>query len=203
MSKLNKKQRVRVSKAMSTLLRHRLETDSAGYVKLHILIDNLKKITDKSFPKINLDLIEDIVTNCKKQRFKIDHRTNGTWVRANQGHSTNFIKSEELLTEIDVEYANDKKFYHGTYQAYIDSIRKDGLSRRSRTHIHITTGLPEMNTVKSGMRTNCNAVVDINVKKAMEEGGIKFFISSNGVILTEGNEDGVIEPKYFNRIDLR
>ncbi len=29
--------------------------------------------------------------------------------------------------------------------------------------------------------------------------GIKFFISSNNVILTEG-EDGVLKPKYFSKV---
>ena len=30
--------------------------------------------------------------------------------------------------------------------------------------------------------------------------GIEFFVSSNGVILSSGDEDGFVKPKYFSKV---
>ncbi|XP_022447369.2 tRNA 2'-phosphotransferase 1 isoform X3 [Delphinapterus leucas] len=50
--------------------------------------------------------------------------------------------------------------------------------------------------VYSGMRPNCEVAVFINGPLALAD-GIPFFRSANGVILTPGNADGVLPPKYF------
>lgn len=46
------------------------------------------------------------------------------------------------------------------------------------------------------MRPNCEVAVFINGPQALAD-GIPFFRSANGVILTPGNTDGVLLPKYF------
>nr|XP_021587484.2 tRNA 2'-phosphotransferase 1 isoform X1 [Ictidomys tridecemlineatus] len=47
-----------------------------------------------------------------------------------------------------------------------------------------------------GMRPNCEVAVFINGPLALSD-GISFFRSANGVILTPGNADGFLLPKYF------
>jgi 2'-phosphotransferase len=46
------------------------------------------------------------------------------------------------------------------------------------------------------MRPNCELAVFINGPLALAD-GIPFFCSANGVILTPGNSDGFLLPKYF------
>ena len=68
----------------------------------------------------------------------------------------------------------------------------------ARNHIHFATGMPEEEGVISGMRGTCDIYVEIDLVAAMKD-GIKFYISSNNVILTEG-VDGVLSPKYFKNV---
>lgn len=46
------------------------------------------------------------------------------------------------------------------------------------------------------MRPNCEVAVFINGPLALAD-GISFFRSANGVILTPGDADGFLLPKYF------
>ncbi|XP_040604456.1 tRNA 2'-phosphotransferase 1 isoform X2 [Mesocricetus auratus] len=50
--------------------------------------------------------------------------------------------------------------------------------------------------VPTGMRPNCEVVVFIDGPLALSD-GIPFFRSANGVILTPGNAEGFLLPKYF------
>jgi 2'-phosphotransferase len=50
----------------------------------------------------------------------------------------------------------------------------------------------------SGARSNTNVFIEIDMGLAMTD-GIVFYLSSNGVILSDG-VNGVIEPKYFKNI---
>lgn len=67
----------------------------------------------------------------------------------------------------------------------------------NRTHIHFTDSLPQ-DSVKSGIRLNCQIYIYIDVKKAMND-GIKFYLSDNNVILSSGI-NGIMLPKYFLKV---
>lgn len=55
-------------------------------------------------------------------------------------------------------------------------------------------------TVLSGMRNSCTAAIVVDLVLAMRE-GVRFFRSSNNVILTRGVEDsGVLPPRYFAQV---
>jgi 2'-phosphotransferase len=58
---------------------------------------------------------------------------------------------------------------------------------------------PDVGKVISGARSDCDVIVVINVKKAMND-GLKFFFSKNEVLLCPGNDDGMIPVEYFHRI---
>ncbi|XP_078350271.1 tRNA 2'-phosphotransferase 1-like isoform X3 [Oculina patagonica] len=75
----------------------------------------------------------------------------------------------------------------------------EGLSRMSRNHIHFAPGEPGEEGVISGMRSSCEILVFINLRKALGD-GFKFYRSSNNVILCPGNEQGFLPPEYFERV---
>jgi 2'-phosphotransferase len=51
------------------------------------------------------------------------------------------------------------------------------------------------------MRGSCDFIIEIDMAAAIKD-GIKFFISTNNVILTEGI-DGTLPPKYFKKVTER
>ena len=48
------------------------------------------------------------------------------------------------------------------------------------------------------MRKDCDVAIYVNLEKAMQS-GLKFVQSSNGVILTSGDSENTLEPKFFSR----
>ena len=64
----------------------------------------------------------------------------------------------------------------------------------ARNHIHMAKG--EFGEAKSGARFSSEIIITIDGNKALAD-GILFYESDNGVILSPGNENGTIKPKYF------
>ncbi len=127
-----------------------------------------------------------------------------------QGHSITGINCEELLTPIPPdELSNLDTIVHGTNKnAWENYIQKEGLNKMKRNHIHFAHGLPPSSTkdgesdndgVISGMRSNSQIYIFVN-GKACADDGIKFYRSSNGVILTSGLEDGTLPVRYFSSV---
>ena len=184
---------INVSKRLTWILRHQLDKffhDAEGYVKLSDII-----ITDTElFYGINDEKIQLIVNNDSKTRLSLKKYNGDTYIRANQGHSSGNLNDEKMLKPIIIPI-ND--CFHGTYERNLKFIKSYGLSRMKRKHIHIA----ESEESKSGKRYNCNVKIYIDMKLALEE-GIKFYRSENGVILTPGNNEGILHPKYFSKIEL-
>ena len=160
--------------------------------------------------------IKTAVTDNAKQRFTMKPNPNlptppdsssedpSDWViRANQGHSI-YIDSAALLTPITLEAGNmPEVVVHGTYFAFYEAIvASGGLQKMSRNHIHCSTGLPEdkKGGVISGMRNDAEILVYIDIKRSMQDGGLKWWLSDNGVVLTEGNKDGMLSTRYFQKV---
>ncbi|OEH78986.1 tpt1 family protein [Cyclospora cayetanensis] len=103
---------------------------------------------------------------------------------------------------------------HGTYLRLWESIKNEGLKRMGRRHVHFTpfygawTGslsdisLTSRNKVEdteenkslgcfSGFRASCNLLLILDFEKALGM-GLKFFVAANGVVLTEGTEEGIV-----------
>lgn len=102
------------------------------------------------------------------------------------------MDEDKLLSQITVP---PPFVIHGTYHAPLAAIRSQGLSKMSRTHVHMAAGFD----AASGIRASCTVVIVVDVRRAMAD-GIKFFTSENGVVLTSGNADGFLEPRYFAAI---
>lgn len=71
-----------------------------------------------------------------------------------------------------------------------------------RTHIHFAKGTFSDPNITSGIRKDIQICIYIDLETALAD-GLKFFESENGVILTEGNTKGYLEPKYFLKVTNR
>lgn len=122
-------------------------------------------------------------------------------IRANQGHSIPGICFDELLTAISDDELKDLTIVHGTYMdCWENHIRKEGLSKMNRNHIHFAPGLPSgKDEVISGMRKTCQVYIYID-GMSCAKGGIKFYRSDNGVILSAGSEAGILSCEYFAKV---
>jgi 2'-phosphotransferase len=140
-------------------------------------------------------------------------------IRANQGHSIQ-VDVEGLLTPITVEAGNvPETVVHGTDEpAWRLIVKSGGLRRMGRNHIHFASGLPdgfkslaidtasteekEAAPVISGMRKNSSVLIYIDIHAALAA-GVKFYLSENGVILTEGNDKSFLSYEFFKMVESR
>ena len=193
---------VRISKAMSYLLRHGAKKEGIamrddGYVRLPELLQHLKGASEAHVLQI-------VATNDKK-RFSTTAENGSVWIRANQGHSLQVEDAKLLVPVVDARQVDI--CVHGTYHRCLGAILAGGLSRMSRNHVHFAPALPAAGStattgepnVISGMRTNCEVAIFVDVARAMAM-GLQFFTSANGVILTPGNADGKVPPACFARV---
>lgn len=181
-----------ISRMLTYHLRHRaneLGVDKRGYVPVEDLLGH----QDFKQKNVTLEMIQDMVEKCEKQRFSIERVGDVWYVRCNQGHSQNVkVESEALLTELTEA---PPVCVHGTRKSYLQKITEEGLSRMKRKHIHLVPNFE----VKSGWRNGSDAFIYVDTAAAMKD-GIRFFKSENGVILTEGDANGFIPPKYFGEV---
>lgn len=156
------------------VLRHRpdiisLNISDDGWVNISELITKANSIGFR----FSDDLIYEIVTGCTKQRFKISD--NRKQIRANQGHSIS----------VDVGFTSHKPpntLFHGTSQHKVESITKHGVLKGGRLHVHLSTDAHTASNV--GSRHGKPVVLVIESRK-MYEAGFVFFLSDNGVWLTD------------------
>lgn len=186
-----------------------MEISNSGYIKV------LDILNHKSFKNLySVDDILRIVKTNDKQRFTIIHdKDTDLQICANQGHSIQ-VSTEifevlihwllSCLQNVDVELkpvALDEEIevIHGTSFKNWEKIKTEGLSRMKRNHIHFATGRPTDRNVISGVRNNAQIFIYINLWLAISE-GLKFYRSINNVILSTGDENGIIKPKYFFKV---
>jgi RNA:NAD 2'-phosphotransferase (TPT1/KptA family) len=205
----------KISKSLSYILRHGAEKEgiemgSDGFI---LLSDILAK---PNFKGVTIAQIESIVENNDKQRFKLETRINpktnqeALYIRANQGHTITNVKADELLkpvtdiSQLSSLWTVSPVMVHGTYKANWDPIKKTGLSRMSRQHIHFAIGEPDKDQVISGMRKTCDIYIYVDIKKLLHD-KIPIYISDNNVLLSPGVGDtGIIPQTYFKKvIDVR
>jgi 2'-phosphotransferase len=151
--------------------------------------------------------------------FEVDESDPANYlIRANQGHSIK-VEDEGLLEPITLDSELPTTVVHGTtHRAWPLILSTGGLKKMTRNHVHFASGLPagfksledvagaqaelSADPVISGMRNSSGILIFIDLKKALE-GGLKFGRSANGVILSEGNENGIIPSQYFLRVEER
>ncbi|KAJ1952526.1 tRNA 2'-phosphotransferase [Dipsacomyces acuminosporus] len=190
---------VKLSKFLSYVLRHGatkegLELREDGSILLSELMKH-RKLQSTTFAQIR-----HVVDTNDKKRYTLFQEANEWYIRATQGHS---IKIREPPLAKLTKETMPKEIIHGTSKSKIQLIQETGLSRMDRTHIHFATGLANDEKVISGMRKNSSAFIYIDIEKALSD-GIEFFISENGVVLSNGLDgSGIIPAKYFAKVVLR
>ncbi|XP_020599335.1 tRNA 2'-phosphotransferase 1-like isoform X2 [Phalaenopsis equestris] len=107
------------------------------------------------------------------------------------------VTSESLLKPI-LSADELQVCVHGTYKKNLESILQYGLKRMERLHVHFASGLPSDGEVISGMRRDVNMLIFLDLRKALQD-GMRFYVSDNKVILTEGF-DGIVPAKYFEKM---
>lgn len=208
----------RLSRSLTSILRHnavknKIPIESNGFVLISDLLSN------NMFKNNSLEEIFFEVKSNDKKRFQLaysngeiieddfnleemlakDSSPSSYKIRAVQGHSLENIKTEELLTPI-LSAIEISQCIHGTFHKFLPLIKESGLSKMKRNHIHFTTSLPQDGQAISGMRKSCEVAIYLDIEKAMAD-GIKFYLSNNGVILTEGL-NGVITEEYFQKVEI-
>lgn len=181
---------------MTYLLRHGavkegLAIDAKGFVAVPALLAH-GPIAKMRMTEAD---VRDAVLNCPKQRFFLEERPEGLFVRANQGHSLDNVavdmKKVQDASEVPVAV-------HGTYRGPWNKIKVSGLSKMARQHIHIATGTPEADNVISGMRSSAQVLIYIDVPKVLQD-HIPLYLSANNVVLTAG-VNGYLAPRYFEKV---
>jgi putative RNA 2'-phosphotransferase len=171
---MDERRRTQVSKYLSKHLRH--DPDRLG-LRLApggwVLIEELLAACGRDhFPVSREELLE-VVATSDKQRFALDEA--GTCIRANQGHSV----------EIDLQLTPAEpppSLFHGTPQGNLEPIRRDGLLKMNRHHVHLSPD--EATASKVGARRGRPVVLEVDAQ-AMRRAGFEFFRSANGVWLVD------------------
>ena len=168
---------VKASKFLSYVLRHNPQSiglfldPNGGWADVKELI-RLSNIT--------MDTLQTVVRTNNKKRFEFN--ADRTKIRASQGHSV----------EVDLGYSPSQppsKLYHGTAKQNLDSIRATGINKGTRQHVHLSADI--QTAMKVGSRWGDPVALEIDAGK-MAADGHTFFISTNGVWLTDH-----IPPEYI------
>ncbi len=160
-----------ISRFLSLVLRHKPEKidlvlDGNGWASVTELLSKLK-------PTITMEILKEIVESNDKKRFAFNE--DKSKIRASQGHS---IKIDLALESVEPP----EVLYHGTAKRFLDSIKKSGLQKQSRTHVHLSGN--HDTAINVGKRHGKPIVLKIDTKK-MSIDGHKFYISENEVWLTD------------------
>lgn len=172
---------VKISKYLSKHLRHQperlgLTLGPGGWVAVD---DLLAACAQHQFPISHAELTEVVARN-NKQRFAFD--STGTLIRANQGHSVPVDLQLEPVSPPDL-------LYHGTGHRTIEAIRREGLRKMQRHHVHLSSDSATARAV--GARHGRPVVLTIDAA-AMQQAGFVFYRSENGVWLVDH-----VPPEYL------
>jgi putative RNA 2'-phosphotransferase len=179
---MEEKDRNKISRFLSLVLRHSPETiglqlDENGWVDVNELMARSAS-AGNTFSRAEL---EEVVALNDKQRFAFNEEK--TRIKANQGHSV------EVALQLE-EKVPPEWLYHGTVERFLENIRAEGLQKMKRHHVHLSAD--KTTAEKVGSRRG-EAVILMVRSGEMGRDGLTFFLSDNGVWLTES-----VPAKYIN-----
>jgi 2'-phosphotransferase len=214
-----------VSKKMAWLLRHGAEEEGlqfleGGFLNLSDVLANRKFRS----MKVTFAEVKDVVAADEKQRYSMVSKEDADassdkpadfLIRANQGHSVK-MEDEGLLKPVTKDNMPASAVHGTTHAAWSLIVASGGLKAMGRNHVHFASGLPagfksvvedgesagDAAPVISGMRKTSTILVFLDLAKAMDA-GLVFGMSDNGVVLTEGNKEGLVPLEFFQRVEDR
>ena len=166
---------IQKGKQLAYLLRHDTEYnfDEHGWREVSDLIAN---------HGYTQEMLDEIVATNNKQRF--EYSEDKTKIRARQGHSVQVDVELKEMTPPDV-------LYHGTAVQYVDAILRGGIVKGKRLYVHLSQTEDTARNV--GKRHGEPIILKVDARR-MSENGIKFFLSNNGVWLTDYVDAKYVEP---------
>lgn len=164
----------KISRFLSLVLRHDpdkigIQLDEEGWID----VDTLLAQMNAHGKRVDFEMLCDVVVTNDKKRFAFNGGK--TRIRANQGHSIKVDLKYEAIQP--PEY-----LYHGTVGKFMDAIKKNGLLKMSRHHVHLSESLET--ATKVGARKGNPIILTVNSGE-MEKAGHLFYKSDNGVWLTD------------------
>ncbi|MCJ1432192.1 hypothetical protein MMC27_001548 [Xylographa pallens] len=69
--------------------------------------------------------------------------------------------------------------------------------------VALNEGKAEEEKVVSGMRRDANVLVWVDIRRSISDGGLEWWRSANGVILTEGDPHGMVSIDFVKRAEKR
>lgn len=164
----------RTGQYLSKVLRHTPEAaglalDPRGWALAPVVLRGLRAAGHH----LSLEDLHALVATDSKRRCTISD--DGQKIRASQGHSIDVDLGLEPGASPDV-------LYHGTVAANLTRIRNEGLSKRKRHHVHLS---PDRETaIVVGQRRGKPVILVVRAKD-MHDAGYAFYLSDNGVWLTD------------------
>lgn len=155
--------------------------DAHGWADVHALINGINRVYHA---QLTMEMLEEIVATNNKQRYSFDQ--DKQHIRANQGHS------KQLNVDVELPVAAPPAIlYHGTSRKALDAILREGLSSRTRQHVHLSPDIPT--ALKVGSRHGAPVVLEVRAGE-MAAAGHVFYLSVNGVWLTEQVPPAYLRP---------
>lgn len=192
------------------ILRHdtRFPVRSDGYAPASELFHYMGHKADTS-SYVTIFLLHVMCWMCPKRRMSCKMIDGTLHIRANQGHCLKRkIISDHLATRIynsiHLKRNGCCTVIHGTYKKWLPLIKKHGLSREKRLHIHFA--LPGEN---SGSRSDVEVILRLKVQYLLDD-GFELYLSENNVVLCpgaqkdnfDGYQEGTIPFKYFDAFNV-
>ena len=180
-----KEENGKLSRFISLILRHKPEAigieieRTGGWADVDALIAG---INAKGKYHIDRPLLEKIVADDSKGRYSFN--SDGTKIRANQGHSIPGVVIEMDSPE-PPEY-----LYHGTAYGFLNKVLKEGLKPMTRQYVHISSDYKT--ALKVGSRHGKPVVLLLRAKDFVKDGN-ELYLSPNGILQAK-----TVPPQYFS-----
>lgn len=141
--------------------------------------------------------------------------TSEYFIRATQGHSLKLESTAHLTSVMDDEDGRERVglMVHGTrwelwetlsmseFRSVIlqtdATVEETGLSRMVRQHIHLA---PALSDHRITPRSSSTLYIYLDLGK-LQQAGIPVYTSTNGVVLTPGDEHGIVLKSFWKRAE--
>lgn len=174
---------ISLSKFLSLVLRHEpgrlgLALDASGWIE----VDALLAACAREQVPLTRERLKRLVAESPKQRFAFDEPRRR--IRASQGHS--------VPVELGYEpQPPPELLYHGTVERFLPAIRREGLRKGQRHHVHLSADQPTAAAV--GARRGQPVILAVRAGE-MHRAGHEFYRSANGVWLVDAVPPGYLAP---------